>query len=153
MKAIGAMSRNRAIGLDSGLPWHIPEDLRWYRKTTSGQMVVMGRKTFMPLRTKLDDCEVVVISRSLEPIPGVKVLQDVEAVKTLKTDKEIWICGGAEIYAQTLAFCSDLYLTLVKREVEGDAFFPPFEHLFDHHAVIRDEAEFTIHHYRAKKAQ
>jgi len=67
---------------------------------------------------------------------------------TFSTD--VFVCGGADIYAQMLPQCSDLYLTLVKREVEGDAFFPPFEDKFDLAETIRDEPEFKILHYRHK---
>ena len=63
---------------------------------------------------------------------------------------EFYIAGGAQIYEQALPFCSDLYLTLVKREVEGDAFFPPFEDKFDLVETLRDEPEFKILHYRHK---
>jgi dihydrofolate reductase len=62
----------------------------------------------------------------------------------------VFICGGAQVYAQTLALCSDLYLTLVKRVVEGDVFFPPFEHLFQPVEEIMDCAEFKITHFRRK---
>jgi dihydrofolate reductase len=62
--------------------------------------------------------------------------------------REIFICGGAQVYAQALPLCSDLYLTLVKRTVEGDAFFPPFEDRFELAEEIRDTPEFKILHYR-----
>ncbi|HLP78085.1 MAG TPA: dihydrofolate reductase, partial [Candidatus Paceibacterota bacterium] len=65
-------------------------------------------------------------------------------------ERQVFICGGAQIYQQTLPFCSDLYLTLVKREVEGDAFFPPFEDQFELAEEIRDTPEFKILHYRRK---
>jgi dihydrofolate reductase len=64
--------------------------------------------------------------------------------------REIFICGGAQIYAQALPLCSDLYLTLVKRTVEGDAFFPPFENQFELVEEIRDTPEFKILHYRSR---
>jgi dihydrofolate reductase len=67
-----------------------------------------------------------------------------------KETREVFICGGAQIYAQALPKCSDLYLTLVKKEVEGDAFFPTFEDEFERVETISDMPEFTILHYRRK---
>ena len=151
MKAIAAMSLNRVIGCNGRLPWHFSEDLKWYRKMTRGQLTVMGRKTFEPLREIFSDREVVVISRTLKICaPNITILRDVSELDRLETDKEIWICGGSELYAATLERCSDLYLTLVKREVEGDVWFPPFEHLFDFHETIYEEPEFAIQHYLSK---
>jgi dihydrofolate reductase len=70
-----------------------------------------------------------------------------EELPGLAGDRQIFICGGAQIYAQALPLCSDLYLTLVKREVDGDAFFPPFEDRFKLVEEIRDTPEFKILHY------
>jgi dihydrofolate reductase len=66
----------------------------------------------------------------------------------LAGDREVFICGGAQVYAQALPLCSELYLTLVKRTVDGDAFFPPFEDQFELVEDIRDTPEFKISHYR-----
>ena len=73
--------------------------------------------------------------------------------KLLKLDPaefstDVFICGGAQIYEQALPLCSDLYLTLVKRKVDGDAFFPPFESMFRLHEIVREGPEFDILHYR-----
>jgi dihydrofolate reductase len=77
----------------------------------------------------------------------VKTIRSLDELKSLAGDRQIFICGGAQIYAQALPLCSDLYLTLVKREVEGDAFFPPFEERFELVEEIRDAPEFKILHY------
>ena len=65
----------------------------------------------------------------------------------MKSEKEIWILGGAEIYRQVLPYCSDLYLSVIKREVEGDTFFPTYEDNFDLKEILREEPDFCIEHY------
>ena len=152
-KAIAAMSLNRVIGKDNRLPWHLPEELKWLRKITHGQVIVMGRKTFESMGRPMPDRENIVLTRSDIEIPGVRILRGLDEVEKIKTDKEIWIFGGAEIYRQALPQCSDLYLTVVNLQVEdGDVFFPEFENDFELKEVIRREPEFTINHYVNKRA-
>ena len=100
---------------------------------TTGNVVVMGRKTFQSIGRPLPDRVTIVLSRGNFSHPGVKTAADLGQIDWAEPDlagREVFICGGAEIYAQTLPACSDLYLTLVKRTVVGDAFFPPFEEKF-----------------------
>ena len=75
-------------------------------------------------------------------------VRSLEELPALAAQREVFICGGAQVYAQALPTCSDLYLTLVKRHVEGDAFFPRFEDRFQLVEEIRDSSEFKILHYR-----
>jgi dihydrofolate reductase len=147
-KAIGAMSLNRVIGRGNKIPWRISEDLRWFKKMTSGHAVVMGRKTFDSIGGALPGRATFVLSRSHRELPGVKVVSSLTDIDLEGIAREIFICGGGEVYAQTLPLCSDLYLTLVKREVEGDVFFPPFEELFVPEKIILDRPDFRITHYR-----
>ncbi len=141
------MSQNRVIGNKNSIPWDIPEDFKWVKKMTSGQAIVMGRKTFESIGRPLPNRDNIIISRTLDRIDGAIVFNDLEAVKEYKTDRQIWIFGGAEIYKMALPYCKDLYLTVIKKDVDGDAFFPPFEDLFELKEIIRDEEEFTINHY------
>lgn len=151
-KAIAAMSLNRVIGKDNRLPWNLPEELKWLRKITHGQVIVMGRKTFESMGRPMPDRENIVLTRSDIEIPGVRILRSLDDVEKLETDKEIWIFGGAEIYKQALPRCSDLYLTVVNQQiVDGDVFFPEFENDFELKEVIRREPEFTINHYVNKQ--
>ncbi|MEW6302165.1 MAG: dihydrofolate reductase [Verrucomicrobiota bacterium] len=149
-KAIAAMSENRVIGRGNQIPWHLPEDFKWFKQTTTGHIIVMGRKTFESIGRPLPNRTTIVLSRSGAPIPGVTVVSGLRKIDPAKETCDVFICGGAQIYEQTLPLCSDLYLTLVKRTVEGDAFFPPFEHLFDLRAELRDTPEFRILHYVRK---
>jgi len=147
-KAIAAMSLNRVIGSGNRIPWHLPEDFKWFKKLTTGNVIVMGRKTFEAIGKPLPNRDTIVLSRSGFDHPGVTTVRSLDEVPPLVPGREVFIAGGAQIYAQALPLCSDLYLTLVKREVEGDAFFPPFEDQFELVEKIQDNAEFKILHYR-----
>jgi len=144
------MSLNRVIGRGNQIPWHLPEDFKWFKRTTTGHVIVMGRKTFESIGKPLPNRETIVLSRTGFSYPGVKT---VRSLAEIDSDKEIFICGGAQIYAEALPLCSDLYLTLVKREVEGDTFFPAFEASFELAEVIADNPDFKICHYRRRPRQ
>jgi len=145
------MSLNRIIGAGSRIPWHLPEDFRWFKKMTTGQVIVMGRKTFESIGIPLPNRTTVVLTRSMSAIPGVQTISDLDqldAEPSIWAGRDIFICGGAEVYRLALPFCSDLYLTLVKRVVEGDAFFPEFEDRFVLDKEILDCDDFKILHFR-----
>jgi len=147
-KAIAAMSLNRVIGAGNKIPWHLPEDFKWFKQMTTGQVVVMGRKTFESIGKALPDRETVVLSRSHFSHPGIRTLGNLAELPPPTDGRQIFICGGSEIYRQALPECSDLYLTHVKRVVEGDAFFPPFEDRFEAVETVADNPDFKIVHYR-----
>jgi dihydrofolate reductase len=149
-KAIAAMSLNRVIGAGGRIPWHLPEDFKWFKKTTTGHVIVMGRKTFESIGKPLPNRTTLVLSRSAQSISGVRVISDLSQIDPADpalAGREIFICGGARVYEQALPLCSDLYLTLVKRLVEGDTFFPPFEEQFELMGELLNTPEFTILHY------
>ena len=150
-KAIAAMSLNRVIGFHNKIPWHLPDDFKWFKKMTTGQVIVMGRKTFVSIGKPLPNRTTLVLTRSQAPISGVKRISSLNQIDPAAEEfvgRDIYICGGAEVYAQALPLCSDLYLTVVQRTVEGDTFFPPFEDRFDLVETIIDSAEFKILHYQ-----
>jgi len=149
-KAIAAMSLNRVIGAGNKIPWHLPEDFRWFKQLTTGNVVVMGRKTFESIGKPLPNRETIVLSRSQFGYPGVRTVSELGQIDLAHETREVFICGGGQVYAQALPLCSDLYLTLVKREVEGDAFFPAFEERFELAEEIRDTDDFKILRYRQK---
>ena len=145
------MSQNRVIGQGGKIPWHLPEDFKWFKKMTTGQVVVMGRTTFESIGKPLPNRTTVVLSRGNFSHAGTITAGDLNQIDwndAALAGREVFICGGAQVYAQTLPHCSDLYLTLVKRTVEGDAFFPPFEEQFELAEEIMDTADFKILHYR-----
>ncbi|PAW87327.1 MAG: dihydrofolate reductase [Pedosphaera sp. Tous-C6FEB] len=148
-KAIAAMSLNRVIGDGNRIPWHLPEDFKWFKATTLGHVLVMGRKTFESIGKPLPGRETIVLTRTGSwAHPGVRTATNLADLAPLIGERTAFICGGAQIYAQALPLCSDLFLTLVKREVNGDAFFPPFEDRFELVTELRDTPEFKILHYR-----
>jgi dihydrofolate reductase len=146
-KAIAAMAENRVIGRGNQIPWHLPEDFRWFRKMTMGQVLVMGRRTFESIGRPLAGRTTIVISLSGFSHPGVRSVRSLNEIDPEREGKEVFICGGARLYAEALPFCSDLYLTRVKRVVEGDTFFPVFEDRFVFVRRILDQPEFEIDHY------
>jgi dihydrofolate reductase len=148
LKAIVAMTDDRVIGNNGALPWHLPEDLKFFKKMTLGGVLVMGRKTYASIGRPLPGRETVVLSRSGQSIAGVVVVDSIDAVMSLVTDKTMWVVGGAEIYSQLLPYCSELYLTRVCMHVEGDTFFPAFEHYFEKVGLLAETSAYKIEHYR-----
>jgi dihydrofolate reductase len=152
-KAIAAMSENGVIGRRNQIPWHLPEDFRWFRQMTTGQIVVMGRRTFESIGRPLPDRTTFVISRSGFSHPGVQTIRSLDEIKPAAVEAlDVFICGGAQLYAEALPLCSDLYLTRVKRVVDGDTFFPAFEDRFVFARRIMDRPEFEIIHYLRRQA-
>lgn len=148
--AIAAMSENRVIGVNNTIPWHIPEDFKWFKKMTLGKTIIMGRKTFESIGKPLPGRTTWVLSRSDMSIPEVEVFGSLDQVlNNLHRAGKMppVICGGGELYNQTLPLCSDLYLTIVKRTVEGDSFFPEFNDLFQSSEIIYDCHDYRIAHY------
>ena len=145
------MSENRVIGVGNRIPWHLPEDFKWFKSLTTGNVIVMGRRTFESIGRPLPNRETVVLSRSGFTHPGVRTIRGLGEIDLRNEPREVYICGGAEIYAQALPLCSDLYLTVVKRVVEGDTFFPPFEERFELVGMITENVDFKILHYRNQR--
>jgi dihydrofolate reductase len=145
MKAIAAMSSNRVIGAAGKIPWHLPEDLKFFKRTTLGHIVLMGRKTYESLGKPLPGRENwVVSSRS---ISGVRVIRDLREIVEPAGGRELFLIGGAQLYAQLLPTCTDLFLTVVKRQVSGDTLFPPLESAFSLEEVLLESSELEIRRY------
>ncbi len=143
------MAENRVIGFKGRIPWHLPEDFQWFKQTTIGGAVLMGRKTFESLGKPLPGRENVVLSRTLPPQPGVLVLRTLSELQARFSSREdAWIIGGAELYAQTLSSCTELYLSLVNGHPEGDAVFPEFGAWFKAPERVAVKNGFTIWRYR-----
>lgn len=126
---VAAMSENRVIGRNGGLPWHLPKDLQYFKKLTVDHTVIMGRKTFDEVKRPLANRRNVVITRSpdFHP-PGVTVVPTLaEALALGATEAEVFVIGGGEIYRLALPRADRLYLTVVHAQVEGDTLFPEFE--------------------------
>ena len=189
MKAVAAMSLNRVIGRDGEIPWHLPEDFKWFKELTTGGIVLMGRKTFASLPKPLPNRTNVVFTRGPrllshdaaflakcgdKPVVGswgmrlrrqafqlgferiaareIWLVRGINrflaALERCQPKREVFVIGGAQIYERLLPRCTDLFLTVVNREAEGDAVFPPFDHLFSaDYQVVRKTADFEVRHY------
>lgn len=128
LSVIAALARNRVIGRDNDLPWHLPEDLKRFRALTMGHHIVMGRKTYESLGRLLPGRTTVVVTRNSHyQVPGAIVVNSLEqALQACGDDPEIFLIGGAELYQQSLALAGRLYLTEIDADFEGDAYFPEF---------------------------
>ena len=126
---IYARARNGAIGVNNALPWHLPEDLAHFKRTTLGQPVIMGRKTwdslppkFRPLPGRLN---IVVTRQSDWQAEGaLRASSIADAMRQCPADADAWVIGGAEIYAQAAPMASSAVVTEIDRDYEGDAFAP-----------------------------
>lgn len=148
--AIVAMAANRVIGRDGTLPWHYPEDLKFFKRTTLGHPILMGRTTFESIGRPLPGRQNIVLSRTLEPREGITVIRSVSELPTVCPDAAtIFIIGGAQVYAELLPQCHGLYLTLVKKEYEGDTFLPPFEDSFVLKEVLETTEDLEFRYYEA----
>jgi len=137
LAVIAAVGRHRAIGSGGKLPWHISEDLKRFKRLTTGSAVLMGRKTWESIGRPLPGRRNVVLSSS--PVTGVETYASIEeALHALASSERVFVIGGGNVYAQLLERADELYLTLVDREVEADTFFPPYEHLLG--VVFREVA-------------
>ena len=125
---IAALTKNNVIGKDNKLLWHLPDDLKNFKRLTTNNTIIMGRKTFESIGKPLPNRHNIVISRSMQKKDGIEVHATIEQAleSAQKLNKEIFIIGGAEIYKQTLKHADKMILSHVDMEMEGDAFFPEF---------------------------
>jgi dihydrofolate reductase len=151
-KAIAAMSENRVIGAGGKIPWHLPEDFKWFKQVTMGHVLVMGRRTFESIGRPLPGRDTFILTRSGFTAPGARSVPDIATLEAALAEdpRDIFVAGGAEVFGLLLPQCTDLYLTRVKRIVPGDAFFPPFETEFSQVATIMENDEFVVEHYQQR---
>jgi dihydrofolate reductase len=151
--AVVAMSPNRVIGLDGKLPWHLPGDLRFFRRATMGHAVLMGRKTWESIGKPLPGRRNIVLSRSNLALPaGVDLIHSPEEIAALQIPTRLCVIGGAEIYRLLLPRCEELLLTWVRRSYAGDTFFPDFEDQFVLAEILEENPDFEVRRYVARQA-
>lgn len=157
MKAIAAMDLNRGIGYHGTMPWHIPEDFKWFKSLTMGNFLLMGHTTFIGLGKPLPKRHTFVMTKDQEKWK----LNEKELYSYVNPDwltnwlqhrpvadtNRLWLCGGAKMYQQFLPLCDELFMTHVLDEYEVDSYMPPFEDLFPNSAVVREEKNFWIVRY------
>jgi len=127
---IAAMGKNRVIGFNNKMPWHLPADLQWFKKTTFGSPIIMGRKTYDSIGFPLPGRLNIILSRNKDlKIKGCSVVNSMDAALKLarEVDKdEVFITGGAHLYNKFLVDANRLYLTLIDETFDGDTFFPDY---------------------------
>lgn len=128
-----AMAKNRVIGRNNKLPWHLPADLKHFKFLTMGQTIVMGRKTYESIGKPLPGRANIIITRQAGyEVPGATVVNSIDDAlrmceKVRSINGENFIIGGEELYRQTLKICQRIYITEIQRDFEGDVFFPEFD--------------------------
>lgn len=126
---IAALADNRVIGLDGKMPWHLPADLAYFKRSTMGCPVIMGRKTFDSIGKPLPGRRNIVLSRNAGlTLPGCDVFTDINtALSSIDTETpEVFIIGGQQLYEQALPLADKLYLTHIEAMLDGDTFFPDY---------------------------
>ena len=126
---IVAHDKNRVIGYQNGMPWHLPGELKYFKEMTMGKPVVMGRKTFESIGRPLPGRRNIVITRNADyHVEGIEVVSSLEkALELAKEAPEIMIIGGAQIFEQAMPLADKLYVTIIDHEFPGDTYFPNYE--------------------------
>lgn len=152
---IACMDRNRLIGRGNQIPWHLPNDLKFFKQTTMGHTVVMGRKTFESIGKPLPGRHNIVLTRDRNyRAEGVEIVHSLEEV--LEREEDMFILGGAHIYEQFMPYADKLYITRIDAEFEGDAYFPEIDtswQLIESQPGITDEQNpysYTFNTYQRK---
>lgn len=147
---VALAKKNRVIGKNNKLPWHIPEDLKHFKDVTEGHPVIMGRKTYESIGRPLPNRTNIAISRNKNyNAPGCLVassLADSIKLAKEKDPNEIFIIGGGQIFKEAIAITDKLYLTLVEGDFDGDVYFPEYESTFNR-VISRSEHESNGHKY------
>jgi dihydrofolate reductase len=138
---IAAMAKNRVIGKENAMPWHLPADLAHFKRVTMGKPVIMGRRTYESIGRPLPGRKNIVISRRSDYSPeGCVIVNSVEAAIAQANHEEVMIIGGGQLYAEMLPHADRLYLTLIDAELEGDTRFPDYT-IYDWKEIDRERHE------------
>ena len=153
LTAVVAMTPSRVIGKNGSLPWHLPEDLAYFKRTTLGHAVVMGRKTFESIGRPLPKRRNIVLTRDKSwAAPGVEVIHCPDELRGLpELDGQVFVIGGAEVYRAFLPEIDDLLVSHVFAEYEGDTRLPDFEADFSESEGVERHADFEVRrHFRRR---
>lgn len=148
LHAVVAMTPSRIIGKGNDLPWHLPEDLKQFKKLTTGHAILMGRKTWDSIGRPLPNRRNLVITRQPIEIEGADVIHQPADLLDLKIDTKMFLIGGAQIYELMLPYCQGIYLTHLKKEYDGDVLFPEFKDHFTPGEVEFENEDFEVRYWR-----
>lgn len=125
-----AMDRNNVIGFENDMPWHLPNDLKYFKEKTTGHTIIMGRKTYDSIGRPLPNRKNVILTRQTTEFPNdVEVIHNIEEIyewQKSHPNEELFVIGGGDIFKQVLPFADRLYITKIDEAFEGDTFFPEF---------------------------
>lgn len=148
LTGIVAMTPDRVIGRDGTLPWHLPEDLAFFKKTTSGHPIVMGRKTYDSIGRPLPKRRNIVVTRDPAwSAGGVEVIHSPQELSGLDLSGEVFIIGGSRIYEAFLPDLDELLVSHVHHAYPGDTRFPEFEDLFGKPEIVESHEAFEVRRY------
>ena len=150
--AIAAMASNRVIGRDGKLPWHLPEDLKFFKRTTLGHPVLMGRRTsesiLEAIGKPLPGRQNIVLSRTLPERADITVIREFAELAALPgVTSPLYLIGGAQLYQTLLPSCDEIILTVLDQAYDGDASFPPFEDGFELKEILGSGDGFEFRRY------
>ncbi len=140
LSIIAAIANNGVIGKDNTLPWHLPADMAFFKKTTTGHTIVMGRKNYQDISRPLPNRRNIVLSRNPEfKAEGCEVVNSFDEMLAITNDhEEVFIISGAGLYATALAIASRMLITKISAEIEGDVYFPEIS-WHDWHEISREQ--------------
>jgi dihydrofolate reductase len=147
MIAIAAMTSSRVIGRGSQIPWRIPGEQKWFKEATLGHPILMGSRTFESIGRPLPGRQNLVVSRN-RSWPEVEIIRDLSKFDPTQYSPEVFVIGGAEIYAQLIGRCRELLITRVKTDYVGDTYFPEFESKFVLVEEIRETPDYVIERWQ-----
>jgi dihydrofolate reductase len=150
---LAAVGANLVIGRDGGMPWHLPQDVAYFKATTMGHTMVMGRKTYESIGRALPGRRTIVITRQQGwHAPSVEVAHSLSEAFALAGPTEVFVVGGSEVYRQAMPFADRMMLTEIEQSPEGDAFFPTFapEHWHEVSRQAHDGFAFVTYERRLR---
>ncbi|MEM9481155.1 MAG: dihydrofolate reductase [Verrucomicrobiota bacterium] len=146
--AVVAMAENRVIGRNGDLPWHLPDDLKFFKSLTTGHAIAMGKTTFESIGRPLPKRRNIIVSTTIDQAPeGCELVRSIDSLAALEVETDLFIIGGAKLYEATLPQCAALYVSHVTGTHEGDTFFPPFEDDFVIQETVASFPEFEVRRY------
>lgn len=152
LTAIVAMTPDRVIGRGGTLPWHLPEDLAFFKRTTSGHPIVMGRTTYDSIGRPLPKRRNIVLTRNPQwSAPGVEVIHSPAEIDALGLDGRVFVIGGAEVYAAFLPRIDEILVSRLKERHPGDTFFPAFEEDFPDFEPVESHEAFDVFRHTRKQ--
>lgn len=145
ISSIAAVGKNLVIGVDGGLPWHLPLEFKHFKDKTNGHYVIMGRKNFESIGKPLPNRPTIIVTRNKDyKNDECKVVHSIEEAfqfANAQGEQEVFVCGGADIYRLALPYLHRFYCTVVDTEIKGDVYHPPYD---EFKWEIKEEVEMPI---------